>query len=192
MNFGVCILVGGKSSRMNFQAKADLKLNDRTFLEILAQEMYSIPFKYLSVNPSQQYVMEGYTNIVDEYPSIGPMNGIVSVLHQTKVDALFVCSCDMPFVNMDVVNILYEKLEDNDGIFLQDENHTYLTAGIYTRKLLPILEKQIEKKDYRLYRSVKMGNIKLLNTKDTNLEPELLMNINTLEDYQTLKRKRES
>lgn len=186
MKFGVCILVGGKSSRMNFNSKADLVYNGKTFLEILTEEFQFFSNKFLSINTKQNYHLKGYTNIVDEYEEIGPMSGIVSTFHQSDVDALFVCSCDMPFVKKEMVEFLFEQLDGYDCIFFEDANHTYLTAGIYTRKMLPILETQIQKKDYRLYRCVKLSNMKILKVEECMIDPSYLRNINTLEEYQTL------
>lgn len=185
MKLGICILVGGKSSRMDFP-KANLIYHNKTFFEILCDEFQSIEYKFISLNFKQHYQRDGYVNIYDEYEQIGPMSGIVSTFHQSDVDVLFVCSCDMPFVNQKVLYCLLQELNQRDGIFLKDDEHTYMTAGIYTRKLLPFFESQIEKKDYRLYKSLQNQNIGYIHVNKTNIDPHILLNINTKEDYQKL------
>ncbi len=186
MKFGVCILVGGKSTRMK-KTKADLMYRGKTFLSILCDEFKDFDYKYISMHDQQKYEIDGYINVVDEYKEIGPMGGIVSTFHQSDVDVLFVCSCDMPFINKEVVLYLMQKLENEDGIFLKDENHVYITSGIYTRKLLPVFENQIRNRDYRLYYSIRNQNIKTIDIHKTNIDAKVVLNINTDDQYEDLK-----
>ena len=181
MKLGICILVGGKSTRMK-QSKADLIYQNQSFLDRLTTTFQDYEYKFISMNDKQSYHYNGYTNIIDEYDEIGPISGIVSTFHQSDVDALFVCSCDMPFIQKEVVDYLVSFLEGYDGVFLQDEQHTYMTTGIYTRSLLPVFESQIEKHRYGLYKTVlnqKIRTVPVLDAMDVR-------NINTIEEFQLL------
>ena len=181
MKFGICILVGGKSSRMNFH-KAELKINDQTFLERLCLECKEYEYKYISLNKKQNYSYDGYINVYDEFEEIGPMGGIVSCFHQSDVDALFVCSCDMPFLEKNIIEELYSQLDDYEGIFIEDENHLYPTCGIYTRKMLAKMEDMIQNHNYRLFQCIKNSHVKVILIHDT----KCLLNINTIEDYRKI------
>ncbi|MDO4465698.1 MAG: molybdenum cofactor guanylyltransferase [Bacillota bacterium] len=189
MKFGICILTGGKSSRMKSFPKADLTLHNKTFLEILAEELSVFENKYISQNASQSYHYTGYQNVIDEYNEIGPLAGIVSTFHQSDVDILFVCSCDMPLIKKELVYFFLSKLEDYEGIFFEDEKHTYTTAGIYTRNLLLTMEEQIKNQDYRLYPILKRHQIKYLLVSDYAMDDDMFMNINTPEEYQNILKK---
>lgn len=179
--FGILILAGGLSSRMNYQPKALLNYQGKTFIQQSANTFTNYPNKYLSINPTQDLYLEDFGIVVDEYDNIGPMSGIVSAFHQTDLDQIFVCSCDMPLINTAFVQQLLNQLDDYDGIFIEDNDHIYMCAGIYTRKMLPELEKAIEEKNYRLYRIAKSCNTKFIRG-DTSC----LVNVNTIEDYEKL------
>jgi len=86
------ILAGGLSSRMG-EEKSQLRLGRRTLLgyaRLLAAEL-NLPCRVLRV---------------DRLPGLGPLGGIESALRRTKADRVLFLSCDMPFLQPDLVEQL--------------------------------------------------------------------------------------
>ena len=88
----VVILAGGLSSRMG-EEKSQLRLGRRTLLgyaRLLAAEL-NLPCRVLRV---------------DRLPGLGPLGGIESALRRAKADRVLFLSCDMPFLQPDLVEQL--------------------------------------------------------------------------------------
>ena len=180
MRKAILLLTGGTSKRMG-KDKAFLTIKNESFLN----QWKDCDVRYLSDNILNKHHIEGYDLILDEYNDIGPINGIVSCFHQTDVDTLFVVACDMPYMTKDVMNVLYDCLESYDGIFLKDKDHLYSLGGVYTRKMLPIMEQQIVDKQYSLYQIIRKCNVRIIDVDTMDIDKNTLMNINTIEEYKT-------
>ncbi len=90
----ICILAGGRSRRMG-RSKAKLRLGDRTML-------------------GQVKLTAGRTGwpvrIIrrDLVPSLGPVGGVHAALATTRTDAVVFLACDMPFVEVDLIERIIE------------------------------------------------------------------------------------
>ncbi len=62
----------------------------------------------------------------------------------------------------------------------------YTTAGIYHRNILPLIEKQIQEKNYRLRDLLTESNVFFLKENSLGELKSCLTNINTMEEYQKL------
>ena len=88
----VVILAGGLSSRMG-KEKAQIRLGRRTLLghaRLLASTL-GLPFRVLRV---------------DRLPGHGPLGGIETALGGAKAERVLFLSCDMPFLQRDLVERL--------------------------------------------------------------------------------------
>lgn len=187
MKLGVLILAGGKSSRMGGFDKSQLTYQNQTFLDKLCEELSVYKYKYISDNQIQKHHYDGYMRIQDEYQKIGPISGIVSTFHQTNMDYLFVVGCDMPFMKKDVVLVLKKYIDCYDGVFVYDHNHFYPLGAIYSRAMLPIMEKHIQEKQYSLMKCIEEAHVCQLSLDQLNIDHCVYHNINTIEDYKNIK-----
>ena len=90
-----------------------------------------------------------------------------------------------PNNSIDKPDMLEEYLKNYSGVILYDENNlTYPLSAIYTKKLLPILEKMREKKNYKLKDIFENKNCLKLSMKDLEISKNYFININTFEDYE--------
>ena len=91
----------------------------------------------------------------------------------------------MPFITRKIFLKLLEHLKNYSGIILYDENNlTYPLGAIYTKKLLSILKKMREKKNYKLKDIFENKNCLKLSMKDLEISKNYFININTFEDYE--------
>ena len=197
MDIGALILMGGKNSRMNGNVKGLLKIKNSTFLEKIQETLNDFSSIYLSINDKfskeqkQNFENMGFKIIEDIYKEIGPLGGIYSSLLNCKEEYLFITACDMPFITKNSIEVLCNKVDKNtDGVVFYDKNNKlYPLGAIYSKNVLPIIEEMIEKKYYKLSYLIDKSNFVKINIEDTDIELETLSNINTPQEYDSLKNK---
>ena len=197
MDIGALILMGGKNSRMNGNVKGLLKIKNSTFLEKIQETLNDFSSIYLSINDKfskeqkQNFENMGFKIIEDIYKEIGPLGGIYSSLLNCKEEYLFITACDMPFITKNSIEVLCNKVDKNtDGVVFYDKNNKlYPLGAIYSKNVLPIIEEMIEKKYYKLSYLIEKSNFVKINIEDTDIELETLSNINTPQEYDSLKNK---
>ena len=186
------LLMGGKSSRMG-QDKAQLLLGGQPFWKRIAQELSACGRVYLSVNQTcDEKALEGYPIIRDVVPDCGVMGGLYSAFRAIEEDLIFVCACDMPFLNRRFVRWMLNRWEEEgqkgrqwDGIVVcGDDGKTHTTAALYHRRLQGKLEENVRKKRLRMHTFVREeANLLLLPMGEVASFSRCFQNINTPEDY---------
>ena len=197
MDIGALILMGGKNSRMNGNVKGLLKIKNSTFLEKIQETLNDFSSIYLSINDKfskeqkQNFENMGFKIIEDIYKEIGPLGGIYSSLLNCKEEYLFITACDMPFITKNSIEVLCNKVDKNtDGVVFYDKNNKlYPLGAIYSKNVLPIIEEMIEKKYYKLSYLIEKSNFVKINIEKTDIPLKVLSNINTLQEYDSLKNK---
>lgn len=189
MRIGCVILAGGKSKRMK-QDKAFLLYQGKSFIEQIKTQCHFFEEKILSRNDSLLKDDE-WIIISDQYQEIGPMGGIYSVLKHCQSDALFVIACDTPYITTSLIQKICHQYQGEDILICRDDNgKIHPLCGIYHKRILPLLEKHIQKEHYRLMKMIEQTNYQIMTL---NHEDSLqLQNINTPEDYQKIKTNFES
>lgn len=185
------ILSGGKSSRMGTN-KALLNIDSKSLIQRMVELLDTIfSTVVISSNESELYVSLGKKIIKDIYPGRGPLSGIHSALTYSKTEKNFFVSCDMPFVNRELINHLCKLESDKDVILPKAESRVQQICGIYSKTILPKVDKLLiesVQKDSQLKGSI----YELLDRVDTKVvdlsglsyyHPDLFFNINIPEDY---------
>ena len=175
---------------MGGQKKLFLKLQGRTFLEYILEAFEDFPPIYLSVESTEPYKDLGLPMVVDEIAGIGPMGGIYSGLRACKEEAIFVIACDMPLVSKAAVERVREAYRQSGlSVIGAVEGNIHPLFGIYTKELLPVLEEQIEKGNYRMMDLVRRAEIAII---DLENEKKAVANINTRDEYDAIRRSAEN
>lgn len=144
------ILAGGKSSRFGSNKALALHQGDALIQGIAHRLAGLFPETLLIANTPEEYGFLGWPMAKDLYPGCGPLAGIHAALRTVSQPRIFVCGCDMPLVNPDLIRFLC-KLEGDPDIVLPwlDEGPEPLYA-IYSKKALPIIEEQLSKNQYKI------------------------------------------
>jgi len=90
------ILTGGKSRRMG-EDKALLSYGGKSFLQHLIDTYSAIGPVAVAVDRAGRFPFTGARELVDRYPGMGPLNGIVSGFAETDAPALLLTGTDLPF-----------------------------------------------------------------------------------------------
>ncbi|MCQ2441745.1 MAG: molybdenum cofactor guanylyltransferase [Oscillospiraceae bacterium] len=179
-----CILTGGKNRRMEGNKKLFLSYNGEAFFQRILRAFAPFEQVYLSVDEKAPYEGANLPMIVDRYQAIGAMGGIYSALRECTEEALFFVACDMPHIDAETVQRVIEAYHSNPGLTLVEaDGRIQPLFGIYPKVLLPVVERQIQLKNYRM-RSL-LEQIPY-NTVSLTAGSHAADNINTVEEYKEL------
>lgn len=175
------ILAGGKSTRMKFN-KAFAAIADQSVYQIILQKFRQSFEDIITIsNEPNQYMQMGARVFPDVFPGLGPVAGIHSALYHARFDAVFVMGCDMPFMNMDLVEYLLTQLEGYDGVVPQIGGKLQPLSAIYSKKCLPVLTDCLQHDRLKLVRVFEELNAKTIPEHELfqfgNIH-EIFMNVN--------------
>ena len=185
-NIGIGILASEKSRRMNTN-KAFLQIEGSSFIEHACKEFDSFGQIFISANSKDSYKDLGFTVVEDEHHGVGPMEGIYQILKKSKYEYNFICSVDMPFLKHELLENLISKIDqDNDCYVYEDKKRVHPTCAIYSKSLVPLIEKLINEEKYCLLEIFDQSNTKYIQFPNGQLDKKMLININTQQDYDRL------
>ena len=196
------VLAGGRGRRMGIVEKALLEFEGKTILERLLENLFRVVDEViLSVRDMTQ--KEKLLPVLEKFPSreirfcfdtledAGPLEGIRAGLLESRSEYSFVCAGDMPFVNIRVVDLLFEKAEGHDVALPRWEERMFEPLhAVYSRKLIPEIEKAFERGKHSVLTPVfEMQDVVFVEISEIReLDPELrtFANINTVEDLESM------
>ena len=185
-NILAVILAGGKSKRFG-QEKSQVKLGDKTLLEHSLSKLKSKFDKILIVTNNN--TIKDYITINDCIEGqLGPLVGVLSAMKWIKKNKfsynwIATFPCDTPFFNTSIIEEFFKasKLNDNLLYFVKSKEKRHNIFGLWSLKLIEILEKDIIENNYRKVEkwANKIG-VKTINVSYDDIDP--FFNINTKED----------
>jgi len=187
------ILAGGGNRRFR-SLKSFINIEGMPIIErnlALLRELFCEVF--ISTNFPEPYFYLGAPLIGDVLPSRGPMSGIYSALINAKGPGVFVVACDMPFLNKEAVSfILQQRIIHCRHRGACDATIAVFQplSGVYSRSLLPHLEKGITDEKTSLVPFLRGVNTYFIDEPDMRtIDPDgrSFININTVEDYEKIK-----
>ncbi|MBQ6593013.1 MAG: NTP transferase domain-containing protein [Solobacterium sp.] len=178
------ILAGGKASRMNGAAKGLLALGEYTFIERILHTVQLFDRIRISAN-THDYDALGYPVIPDAVQDCGPMGALYTALMDADTEHVFTVPCDTPLLKRDTIVRMYRMLDDQDAVILRTAGRIHPTIGIYRKRILPVVEKQVREKDYRMRSLLEKIRTAYCDTDN----PWETMNINTPDDLKQIIKK---
>jgi molybdopterin-guanine dinucleotide biosynthesis protein A len=136
---------------------------------------------------NSDYSSLGIEMVPDLYSDCGPIAGIYSALKYSVSDWNLLVSVDVPFVNEELFLFLISNIGEYDCIIPKHTSGVEPLIGLYHRRAVPIIEEMITTEDYRLTNLLSKLNTRYLDCNDLIKKyPRLFMNINRMEDYQSI------
>ncbi len=183
------ILTGGGSRRMG-RDKAMLPIGGKTMLQHLIDK-YSATLGpvAVSVNKAGRFPFERAMELVDRYPDMGPLNGLVSAFDESDQDAVFMTGTDLPFGDPELVRKLVLLMGESDACIMRRGKKGFeplfaiyrRVCGAKANECLASGKKSImdllEKVDVRYVDSDELAEFDL---------EHILMNVNTAEEYEKI------
>lgn len=180
------VLAGGKSQRFG-QDKVEVNLGNKTLIE---HTLDKIKFKFEDVIiVSNKTNFKNYKIINDCIEGqLGPLVGVLSAMKWIKknnkpYEWVATFPCDTPFFNTKIIDefIKFSKTKDGLLYFVKSNKIRHNIFGLWSLKLIEILEKDIIKNNYRKVEkwADKIG-VRIINIEDN--KKDFFLNINTKDD----------
>lgn len=183
------ILTGGSSRRMGSD-KAALMIDGQTMSALLIERYQCLGPVAVAVNEKGRFPCEGAIELVDEYPGHGPLNGIVSAFYQTGAEMIFLTATDLPRGDPELVRRLAGLIGGCDAcVIRREDGNLEPLFALYRKACRPAAKESIEKGRRSIHAMLKHVNVRYAGErelKDWDLD-EVLLNVNTPEDYIKLK-----
>ncbi|MBL7081879.1 MAG: molybdenum cofactor guanylyltransferase [Candidatus Omnitrophica bacterium] len=185
------ILAGGEGRRMNNPDKGFLKIRGMQIIERLVKRLNPI-FKEILIVTNRQNLFNclGVRLVGDIIKNKGSLAGIHSGLVNSKTFYNFVFACDMPFVNSKFVEYMMKNIEDNNCVIPKWKNKIEPLHAIYSKGCIKLIEKHLGEGRLRIAKILPKVKVKYITEKEIkrfDTKGSCFTNINTIEDYQTLK-----
>ncbi|WP_230398620.1 molybdenum cofactor guanylyltransferase [Novisyntrophococcus fermenticellae] len=186
----VGILAGGKSSRMGHN-KAYLPIGNESFLEHTVRICSGYKDLWISVDDPEKYPGLPYSLAVDEKKDYGPVEGIYQLLRHVKNSYCIILATDMPLLKPSLLQAMEQRLSGmEDCLILTSEGRIHPLCGIYKKTLLPAFEEMRKKEIHKIRLLFDHVKTVYVDLEDLGFSEKYLDNINTQQEYESL-RKRE-
>lgn len=180
--FTAVVLSGGESSRMKTE-KGLVSFQGKAMIQHVLDAVSKVTDKVILIANHPEYRKLSYPCFPDIFHGVGPMGGIYSGLNYSTTRKNLVLSCDMPFITAQFLEVLLDRVGDEDILVPVYEGKPQPLCAVYDQHCREELKVRIES-----------GNLKLqelfetLKTKRVPVDskfsdtPSIFTNINTPED----------
>jgi len=182
------ILAGGKSSRIGSgQDKAILKLNGKRLIDIVISKLkHIVGDNIIIVGPTEKY--PSYKQVVpDLFNQKGLLVGLYSGLKTSVSQYNLVVGCDMPFLKVELLQYMRDKIDSND-IIIPRYARSYVEplCAIYSKVCLEVMKRNIKVGILSVRKIFPYLKVKYIEEKEIKrVDPELnsFFNVNYKEDF---------
>lgn len=179
MKMSAIILAGGKSSRMG-QDKGLMPLNGEPMVQKIINTAKEITDTILIISNNKEYEQFGYPVFEDEIKDQGPMAGIYTGLLHSSTPKNLILSCDVPFVQVELLKELINKSDDFDITIPRKDDKTHQLIGVINKSCLASFKNNIDNNQLKLKIAYEALN---LNVIDANqFDKKMFTNINSKDD----------
>jgi len=201
------ILAGGKSRRMGTD-KAWLELNGEPLIVHVMERVQQVADEILiSANDPARFAALAARVIPDAFPDAGPLAGIYAGLDAAKHDAALVVACDMPFLNVGLLEYMLSFAGDFDVALpnVAGEKRAADSAGdkplrakdlnlhplhaVYTKRCLGPMRAALERGERRMIGFHDGVRVRVITPGEiARFDPHArsVWNVNTLQEWQEL------
>ncbi len=166
--------------------KGLLDLNGKPFISHCIAALQPLVKDLYIVSDDPVYDRFHCTRVKDIFKDAGPVGGLYAGLSASNSAYNIVLSCDVPFINSAILTNLVRAIHENfDVIQVQCEGRTHPLIAIYQKNCAPHFQKALLSGERRL--RIALEGLRL---KTIVLDPDwapLVRNINTQNDYDTIK-----
>ena len=181
------ILAGGESIRMG-QNKAFLEVQGHRIIDqtaLLLQKLFNQVI--LVTNLPLQYSYLDLEIVTDLIPQRSPLIGIYTGLFYSSCAQSFVCACDMPFLNRNVIEHMVSLGKKCDVVVPHLDDGLHPLHAIYSKRCLKWIEELIYSNDLKItnfFDKVKVREVSTAEIRSIDPTMNALLNINTPEDLE--------
>lgn len=184
------VLAGGRATRMGGKDKGLQLLNGKPLWQHVADALAGqVSARVLSANRHidiyQRSGLPVYQDTLADYP--GPLAGMLSVMQQDRGEWFVFCSCDTPFIPACLVERMVQQRGDSRVVWAHDGERDHPTIALIHRSLIPALQDYLAAGERRVMLFMRQSGGHSVDFSDLK---SAFVNVNTLEDLQTMQEKK--
>ena len=188
------ILAGGKNQRMGTN-KAFLLINEEPIILRAIKTLRKITHDLLIVTNNPELYAEFQATVVrDLQLELGPIGAILTALTLTKNGHVLVVACDLPFLNLRVLQKMTEIINGFDVVVPRSDYGLEPLCAIYNQSCLPTVKYAISQGELSVFQLLKRLKVHQIPPEVWQpLDPTgcAFLNLNTWEDYQLARKFRD-
>jgi molybdenum cofactor guanylyltransferase len=180
------ILAGGKNSRMG-RDKGLLQIDGKSIIEWQIDVLQPLVNDIIIIHNGKHYSHLGYQVHEDLIPDCGPMGGIYTALTLNQTPKNFILSCDMPFINNELVKLIIREAEHCEIAIPRHGEKLEPLCAVYDESCIETFKELLDQKALKMMDALKFFKVKEIRVPQEILDTKPFTNINTPEDYLKIK-----
>ncbi len=168
--------------------KAYLKIGERTIIEEQSDTLGRIFDEIIIVANSQNYFKNIDVKVVtDIIPDSGPLGGLYSGLAVSSNIHSFLIACDMPFINLQLIDYMIKQIGENDIVIPLSSKGIETLFAIYSLNCLETIKRQIEFRKLKLLDILSFFKVRYISQEEIEkFDPKesSFFNVNSPKDYE--------
>jgi len=185
---GGIIMAGGKSSRMGAD-KGLMTFHGKRLIEYAIDLLQPFCSEIIISTNQSGYEEFGFRTVADVYLDCGPVGGLHAALGETHFDHNLVISCDVPFVESELIEFLLSKTGDFEAVVPLHERGIEPLVAVYRKEMASFFEIQLIEKNYKMQRIIRSCKLNFVEVDQLLAKyPRLFYNVNRPEELEQLKR----
>jgi len=173
------ILAGGKSLRMG-QDKGLMSLNGKPMIQYVIDTIQPLVNEIIIIANQKEYQTFGFPVYEDDLKEQGPLAAICTGLKFSKTQKNLILSCDVPFINEELLNLLIKNSEDAAVVIPEQNGRTHQLIGIYNRSCLTPFQKELAKGNRKIKWAIEQLNYKVVDA--NHIDKKMFNNLNSKDD----------
>ena len=155
------ILIGGKSERFGSE-KWRANINGKSVLDRIWDACMHFEERVVIGKEKPKNFKKPF--ICDQLEIQAPINGLYTAIQYSQHDWIQLVSCDLPLIEADVFQMLWNSNAQESDIVIPFSNNRYqVTCALYHKRTLNYLESAINENDFSLLSLIKNLKITKVN-----------------------------
>jgi len=132
--------------------KISLKIGEAYLIEVIAGKIKDFFEEIILIitNNSFKYQFPGIRTVTDVVPRKGPLGGIYTGLLVSQSKYNFICACDMPLLNLNLLKFMVSQINENDAVIPIVKGFTEPLHSVYSKNCLPAIKYQLQIGDLKI------------------------------------------
>jgi molybdopterin-guanine dinucleotide biosynthesis protein A len=187
------VLAGGKSSRLG-KDKAFLLLDGQPLVALTVHQLATLSDDLIVVtnDPARYEPLELPARLLpDERPGEGSLMGIYSGLKAAHHSHALVVACDMPFLNLPLLQYMLPLADGYDVVIPRLEGMLEPLHAVYSKACLPAMARLLEQGERQIIAFFHEVRVRYVEEDEVDrFDPHHLsfLNVNTTEDWDLVQR----
>jgi molybdopterin-guanine dinucleotide biosynthesis protein A len=179
MNKTGIILAGGKSSRMK-EDKGLMLLDGKPMIQYVIDVLKPLVGELIIISNNADYEQFGCPVYPDVIKEKGPLAGLYTGLFYTQSETNVVLSCDVPYVNEELIAFLLAEHQNHQITIPLKEERTHQLIGVFSKSCEPIFGISLEKEELKLLDAFKNLSLNIVDA--NHFDAQLFKNLNAPND----------